>query len=444
MRSTKLSSAVAAAATLLAIAPTAAGATQKLPAPRGHTSLAGCRVSISADPHTVTSGEAVLISGKLFCPPRFSVANQTVLVYEHIAGVPGFKVVGTPTTGADGSYTLTPPVVVTDSTFYSRVEGARSPDRMVKVRPLVTFATSPPLPEGSQLFTGPAHKVTFVGTVNPINAGAEVWLQRESGGSSEEWLTIQTHEFVKADGTFTLVHRFIVPGDANLRAIVRPRGKFGVRGVSNMLSYEISQTQNPDLTLEPKTNPVTVKQPIVLKGTLKAGTIGQKVVLMGRTYNTKFAQVNETTTAAGGSYEFTIPSAVQNTYFRTISGAVKSAVLFEGVKWAVTGTATAGKVTSGSPVTFSGTVAPERAGHTVYLERQTPNSNGFHVVDIGFVTPGATYSITYNVIGSGKQLYRIKVPGDPLNQGASTAPFEMEVAPSLSTTKPPIQPILPR
>jgi hypothetical protein len=411
MRSTKLSSAVAAAATLLAIAPTAAGATQKLPAPRGHTSLAGCRVSISADPHTVTSGEAVLISGKLFCPPRFSVANQTVLVYEHIAGVPGFKVVGTPTTGADGSYTLTPPVVVTDSTFYSRVEGARSPDRMVKVRPLVTFATSPPLPEGSQLFTGPAHKVTFVGTVNPINAGAEVWLQRESGGSS---------------------------------AIVRPRGKFGVRGVSNMLSYEISQTQNPDLTLEPKTNPVTVKQPIVLKGTLKAGTIGQKVVLMGRTYNTKFAQVNETTTAAGGSYEFTIPSAVQNTYFRTISGAVKSAVLFEGVKWAVTGTATAGKVTSGSPVTFSGTVAPERAGHTVYLERQTPNSNGFHVVDIGFVTPGATYSITYNVIGSGKQLYRIKVPGDPLNQGASTAPFEMEVAPSLSTTKPPIQPILPR
>ncbi len=447
MRPIKLSSALVAAAALLATAPTGAVAAHgpKLPKHKGHASPVGCRVSLSADPHVVTSGEAVLLSGALACPGGSGVNSQAVTVYERIAGVPGgFKIIGTATTGPTGTYTFTPPVVVTDSTFFTRVAGARSANRTARVAPQVTLATSPALPEGTQLLTGPGHKVKFTGAVNPADAGAEVLLQREAGGSSEEWGTIQEHVFVQLDGTYTFLHRFVVPGDANLRTVVRPHGKFDTRGVSNTLTYEISQTQNPNLTLEPSADPVTYGSTLKLKGVLKAGA-GQKVTLMARTFGTSLSKVAETTTGTGGAYEFVIPSAVQNTYYKATSGTVNSALLFEGVKWVISGaSATATKATSGTPVTFSGNVSPkERVGHTVYLERQDSGSTAFHVVDLGFVQTGGTFSITYDVIGSGKQVYRIKVPGDPINQAASTTPFEIEVTPALSIVKPLTQPSLP-
>jgi len=442
MRSTKLSSAMAAAATLLVLAPAAAVAAHAHPGVKAvkHVSAAGCRVSLAADPHVVATGEAVLVSGALSCPGG-NVSAQTVTIYERIAGVPGFKVVGTATTATGGSYTFTPNPVLTDSTFYARSLGARSANRTVKVAPLVSL--TPPAPEGSTLLTGFANRVTFKGTVSPSDTGAEVLLERENSSTIEEWALIQAHAYVKPDGTFTLVHKFGVPGDANLRVVVRPHGKFDQRGVSDVLNYVISQAQNPNLTLEPKTDPVAYGAPLVLKGTLKSGAVGQKVDILGHTFGTPFAKVGETTTGPGGTWELTIPTAIQNTHYKAISGAVNSAVVFEGVKWVLTGGPSLTKVSSGTPVTFSGTTAPSnRTGHTVYLERHDLFGTGYHVVDIGFVAAGGTYSIVHDVIGSGKELYRLKVPGDPINEGASTAPIEVEVTPA-TVAAPQVQPTLP-
>jgi hypothetical protein len=452
MRSTKLSSAIVAAAALLAIAPTGAFAAPKLPQHKGHVS-AGCRLSESADPHVVTSNTSVLITGVLNCPGG-GTSGQTVTVFERIAGVPGgFKNIGTTTTVAGGAYSFTPPAVITDSTFYTRAAGARSANHTVKVEPLVTVGpammapTNAPLPEGSQLFTGPAHKVTFKGSVNPLDQGAEVLLQRETGGATEEWGTIQQHNFVKADGSFEIVHKFVVPGDANLRAIVRPHGKFDARGVSNTLSYEISQTQNPNLTLEPSADPVNFGAPLTLHGVVKAGS-GQKVILMARSFGSPSTKIGETTTGAGGAYEFKIASEEKNTSYRALSGTIGSAILFEGVKWVIdSATASATKVTSGQEVTFSGTVSPDRVGHFVYLERRNPAGNGYHVVDLGTVSFSSatigTFTIKYPVIGNGTQTYRIHIAGDPINQATSSTPFVLEVTPALVLVKPPIQPVLP-
>ena len=114
-----------------------------------------------------------------------------------------------------------------------------------------------PKPEGSQLFTGAANKVTFTGSVSPtLDKGAEVFLQRESGTSVEEWGTIQRRVLVQADGSFSITHTFGSPGDANLRIVVRPHDKFSARGVSDAMNYVISQTQNPNFTLEPKIDPL--------------------------------------------------------------------------------------------------------------------------------------------------------------------------------------------
>jgi hypothetical protein len=437
MRSTKLGSAVAAAASVLALAP--AGAL----AAHGHHSVkpikpGACRLSLSADPHVVTSGESVLVSGALNCLGG-GTSGQTVTIYERMAGVPGFKVAGTATTAADGSYTFTPAAIVTDSVFYARALGRRSVNRIVKVAPQVTLI--PPAPEGSTLLTGLAHRVTFKGSVNPADAGAEVVLQREASTSSEEWGPIQGNVFVKLDGTFSITHSFAVPGDANLRVVVRPHGKFDQRGISDMVNYVISQAQNANLTLEPKIDPIPFGQPLLLKGVLKAGA-GQKVAILGHTFGTPFVKVGEVTTGAGGAWELTIPSATQNTLYKATSGSISSASVFEGVRWVVTAAASATKVTSGTPVTFSGTAAPIRVGHTVYLERANLFGGGYHIVDIGFVTAGGTYSITHDVIGNGKEVYRIKIPGDPLNQGSASAPIEMEVAPA-ALAVPQVQPTLP-
>ena len=417
-------------------------------------------MSIAATPHRVTSGESVEVSGVVRCPGGES-SGQTVTVYENIAGVPGsFKVLGTATSGAGGLYTLSPaPVLVTDTTFYAAVTGSHSGRKTVKVAPVVTSGTSPALAEGAQLFTGRAHEVTFTGTVNPTeDVGAEVVLQRESATSTEEWGPIQLHNYVQPGGTYTIVHRFLVPGDANLRVIVRPHGKFDTRGVSSTMTYEVSQAQNPNLTLEPSSDPAVYGQTVTLKGIVKAGA-GQKVALAARVFGKPgFSPAGEATSGPGGVYEFTVPNLKQSTYYKVSSGAVHSAVLFEGVRWSVGAPAvtfattgvTAASVPSGEIATFSGTVSPGRGGHFVYLERQdTTPGGGWHVVDLGVVTASSeatgTYTIAYPVIGRGKQVYRIKVPGDPINQGAASTPVELTVNPPMAPVlRPTLQPTLPR
>jgi hypothetical protein len=448
MRSTKLTTAIAAAGVLLALAPAGAAArTPKLPTAHNHRSAPGCRVKISVDPHVVTTGDSVLVSGRLVCRGGTIVSGQTVSIYERIAGVPGTKVVGTPTTLPDGSYTFTPAPLVTNSDFYAVALGAQSADKVVKVAPQVTVKL--PQPEGSQLFTGFAHRVTFTGSVSPaLDEGAEVLLQRESGTSVEEWGTIQRRVLVQADGTFSITHTFGSPGDANLRVVIRPHGKFGARGVSDAMNYVISQNQNPNLTLEPKSNPIAYGQSLNLKGVVK-GAPGQKVVLMGHTFQGAFAKIAETTTDGGGAYEITLPSVTQSTHYQAVSGAIHSAIVFEGVKWTVltAGAFTAPsvpatKVASGTLVTFAGTLAPAtREGHAVYLERRNANG-GYRIVDLGVVGKGGTFSIPFDVIGKGKQVYRIKVPGDPINQGNSSSPIELEVTPAV-VAAPQVQPTLP-
>ena len=314
--------------------------------------------------------------------------------------------------------------------------GARSPSRQVRVAPTLTLAGPP---EGTVLKTGPANAVTFTGTVSPSDTGAEVVLQREASTSTEEWRTIQNGAHVKPDGTYTMLHRFGVPGDANLRAVVRKFGRFDVRGISNTLSYAISQAQNPNLTILSSADPVNFGSPVTISGVVK-GAVNQKVTLLGRAFGSPFAKVGETTTDGSGKYAFTIPSEVSNTLYRVTNGTISSAVLFEGVKWVLTAGASATTVPSGTSVTFSGTAAPVRTGHFVYLERQNVFGGGYHVVDLSTVTSAGTYSITHFVTGTGKEVYRIKIPGDPINQASSSAPITLEVTPPLASILKPVPP----
>ena len=64
--------------------------------------------------------------------------------------------------------------------------------------------------------------------------------------------------------------------------------------------------------------------------------------------------------------------------------------------------------------------------------------------DITTVTAASTYSITHFVFGSAKQVFRVKVPGDPANQAVSSATFPIEVTPApAGTLRPKPQAVLP-
>ncbi|HYM44740.1 MAG TPA: hypothetical protein VES65_01080 [Solirubrobacteraceae bacterium] len=433
MRTSKLAPAAAAAA-LLVLAP--AGASAR-PAGHKHPSPGGkCRISLIAEPHTITSGESVEVFGQLLCA-HSSTEGQTVTVYEHSAGSPGFQVIGTPTTGAGGVYSLVPAAITTDSFFYARALGARSGTKAVRVAPVVTLSGPP---EGTQLHTGFLNRVTFSGTVNPANPGAEVVLQRENATSSEEWHQIQ-RGFAHG-GVYSLTHTFVVPGDANLRVLVRRHGVFTVRGISNTLSYEISQTQNPNLTIHSSADPVGYGSPITISGVL-AGGAGKTVTLRAHPRGKAFATIATTTAGPGGEYKF-VETPLQSTAYQATGGGLHSAVLFEGVKYLLTAGVSGKTVQSGQSVTFAGTVTPGNVGKVVYLERENAFGGGYHVVDAALVASGGTYSIPHFVFGVGKEVFRVKVPGDPSNQARSSAPFAIEVTPAPpGSLKPVAQPKQP-
>jgi hypothetical protein len=400
--------------------------------PRRSSSPVGCKLNLIAEPRTVTGGETPQLFGRLHCPATTAEAGQTVTLYGHSAGEAN-KAIGTTTTDSGGYYTMVAPAPQTDTVYFATALGATSPTKTVKVSPAVTIHGPN---ESATLLTGFPSRATFSGTVSPVDAGAEVVLQREQAVANEEWHRIQ-RGVVGPHGEYTFVHVFVIPGDANIRVVVRPHRRFSAFGASTPLSYVISQRQNPRLTLlatgsGASSDPILYAQTVTLHGVL-AGGGGQTMTLLARPEKGQFTAVATTKAGPGGQYSFA-QAPQQNTAYKVLGGGRHSAVLFEGVKYTLTAGVSAGTVQAGQTLTFSGTVTPFREGHAVYLERQNANGGGFHVVDLGTLTPGpgisGSYSITHVFFGMGKQVLRIKVPGDPLNEGVASAPFTIEVTPS--------------
>jgi hypothetical protein len=431
MRSIKLVPALAAMATLLVLAP--AGASAAKHQAKGNSA---CRISAFAAPRFIQSGESASVFGQLRCPAGTSVSGQAVTVLQRSAGAPGLSTAGTPTTDANGNYALTTPALLTNSVFYATSGSAHSPHRAVKVAPKVTLSGPP---DGSQLFTGagpfrrakglPSNTVTFKGNVSPANGGALVALQRENTVGIEEWHRIGRLSHVAQDGTYSITHTFGAPGDANIRVVVRP-SKANAAAASEALSYEISQAQNPALTIQSSANPIFYGQPVTISGTIASGA-GTPLTLLARTRTQKtFLPIATTASTAGGAYTFPVQTPVQSTSYEVTGAGKTSTHLFEGVKYGLTAAVSAKTVQAGQPVTLSGTVTPGHVGHAVYLQAQYPSGVNFHVIQVGMVTAGSTYSISYVPYVAGAKKLRIKVPGDPENQGVASSLFEVGVSPA--------------
>jgi hypothetical protein len=446
MRLRKLGPALIAATSLLALAPVAASA-HKHPSPLGR-----CRINIeSIAPRLITAGESTEISGRLACRRHANTSGQAVTLYAHAAGTAGYVPVGSTTTETNGSYKFSTAAESTNTSFYVRSHGAQSGRRRLRVAALVTL-TGPA--EGTQIETGVAHRQTFSGTVNPTDAGARVILQRENAVTGDEWHRIGFGS-VDASGNYTITHTFRVPGDASIRVLVRSDG-LNIPSPSNELEYDISQAQNPSLEISSSADPITYGQPVTISGVLAGATTSQPVTLEARTvHQLGFAPIAEVSTGAGGSYSFPAQMPVNSTLYRVIAAdpscyapgpalrackALKSAVLYEGVKDVLTAEVSPSTVQAGQALTFSGTVAPDHSGHVIYLERQNAAGTGFHVVQISYVLPDSTYSIVHQVYVPGTKVFRIDIPGGPDNGRAVSQLFTIVVTPAPASALSPESP----
>ena len=424
MRSIKLVPGIAAAAAML-LALTPAGALA-----HKHSSPSGrCEVNINVAPRQITAGDSVVVFGRLRCQGRAqSAADRTVTLLERTSATGGFGAVQTTSTDNRGFYELTLAGVQNNSTLFVRAHGAASGRRTVNAAAEVTLSGPP---EGTQLLTGSANQVTFAGTVSPADAGAQVLLQRQNAVTGNEWHRIDFGQ-VSATGTFSITHTFVVPGDANLRVLVRSRRR-NIPSPSNVLTYEISQAQNPGFTIKASVDPISDGQSVVISGTV-AGAGKMPVTLLEHTARQhRFGPVSEVTSDAGGDYTFPAQSPINSTFYEVRSAGKTSAVLYEGVKDVLTDAAVSqSTIQAGGSLRFTGTVSPEHAGHVIYLERQNASGGGFHVVEVSSVLSGSTYSIAHTVYDAGSKVFRVKIPGGPENEGAASTPFTVEVTPAPS------------
>jgi hypothetical protein len=461
MRSLKLTAAFIAAAVALALTGAAASAAPRhanLPGGGGLPNHAhGCRLSLEFKLRFITVGEPADAVGQLFCGAGAKVGSQTVTIYERPATSSTFTTAATGTTEENGAYAIPIANVDTDSVFYAVADGVRSGERGERVIALVKL-NGPP--EGV-LFTIPPHPghrhpvaAVFTGEVSPADKGAIVTLQRQNALKGDEWHRIGPRGVVNEEGKFTIEHNFVVPGPANIRVIVRDP-KVNVTSPSNILTYEITQAQNPHLTIESLADPISYGQSTTIHGAAEKLAPGTPLKLMARTIHTLgFTPVAEARVEMDGKYTFASQAPLASTFYKVLGGDESSALLYEGVKYLLTAGVLPGTtVEEGKPLVFSGTVKPGVAGHKIYLERENAAHTGFHVIATGEVIapepptkPEFTYSIEYRFYLPGTTTVRVKIPGDQQNGSTVSEPFTIQVNAAPASTlvsAPPDIPTLP-
>jgi hypothetical protein len=145
--------------------------------------------------------------------------------------------------------------------------------------------------------------------------------------------------------------------------------------------------------------------------------------------------LNSTTTGADGSYSFTVQTTTNELY--KVATATKpirrTAVLFQGVQDVVKMTASSSTSTVGGHITFSGDVAPDQAGHFIYLEK-LGKDNDWHVVEVRFVKMNSTFEFGWTFGTSGQKEFRARITGGPPNVGGASQPIPIAVSlPPLNT-----------
>ena len=373
--------------------------------------------TINAAPNPTTTGDPLVIFGR-------ASAGARVVLWHRVNPAHRYTPVQRTTATATGLYQFARKsgVVTTNRNWFVVVGQRRSRVVHQRVFALATING----PASTNLVTG--MPFGFSGQVSPAHTGQRVLLQRQNSQTGRGWYTIHRGR-IGADGAYTIVHRFTVAGDANIRVLF-PGDRRNIASPSDTLSYQISQKQNPAVTIASSANPIDEGQSATISGQVAGVSTPRPVTLLARTARqARFMPVATAMTDAAGAYSFT-PTPVVNTFYKVQAKPKHSAVLYEGVRDVVTAAVDQTNVVAGATLTFTGSVAPDKTGHVIYLQRHNANGNGWHTIEQGTVQPGSTFALTHRVTVAGQKQFRVLIPGGPINQRGVSQTFTVTVAPN--------------
>ncbi len=384
-------------------------------------------VSIAAIPNAMDAGDPVVIVGHLAGSPN---ANQKVILFHHLPGQRGFSFVQSVSTDSHGNYVITrkPGVVETNRAWFVRSDGAQSRTVHERVHALVTLTASAAQVDSNQ-------PVVFTGHVTPNHRGERVFLQRQVGQSGDDWRTIDSGR-LGADSNYRIVHRFRVPdGDGRtLRTVIRRDGR-NLAGVSSSVDVTVAQRQNPNFTLNASADPISDGQSVTLSGVLAApNNANQTVTLYGHENGSPYAAIASVMTDATGHYSFTQAPAHTTVYQARTAGGRKTAQVFEAVRDVITGVSVdPSNPTVGQVVSIKGTVAPDKAGHFIELQKLGRDGD-YHAIEAVRVGGASHFEFLVRFSAPGTKKLRVHINGGPRNWGANSDPISLSVSPAPAPT----------
>ncbi len=388
-------------------------------------------VTIHATPSHIIAGDPVLIYGRF---EGRDPADRAITLYHRISEHGPFTVIGHTRTNSAGKYEFTrvQDVVNTNRSWY--VTGpARSHSKTIHERVAAEVTLS------SSALTGTTrHPLTFSGEVTPGHKGSRVELQVQRGVDNV-WTTVASGR-VGAGSRYSITHRWRTAGERNVRVYFAGDVR-NTPAASDPAAVVINQRQAPYFSITTTSPLLTNGETSVISGVLDQPNTatpepGTAVGLYARSpHGGPFTLVQTTTTASTGGYAFTVGGSTNELYqARTLAAPVRmSAVVFQGVQDAVSLSSSAATSTVDGMVTLSGSIAPDKAGHVVYLERLGRDGH-WQIAATTTVTSSSTFSFNWTFGAAGTKQFRARVLGGPDNVGGASAPVTITVSqPPLST-----------
>lgn len=381
-------------------------------------------LTIHNSPRSIVAGEPVLIYGRLL---GRGAANQRIVLWHRINPRHRFTIIGRTHTNRAGRYEFTRQNGIVESNRSWYVTGpALSHSKTVHERVSAEVTLHP---SSTQATT--RHPITLTGQVSPRHAGEAIEIQAQRGNSTR-WHTIKTGK-LSASSTYSIPFAWRFPGQRNVRAVFTGDRR-NTRGVSSVSTVIVEQTEVPGFTIGSSDPVVPNQTPATISGKLlqASGTApepGVSVALYAATPGThNWSETQTTTTAADGSYSFTVQGSTNELYQArtTFAPARHSAVVYQGVQDVVSITPSTTSAVVGRRVTFSGNVAPGKPGDAVYLERLGRDGN-WHIVKSSRLDRASDYSIGWTFGTPGDKQVRVQVLGDPQNVTGASAPVPITV-----------------
>ncbi|HEY4279031.1 MAG TPA: hypothetical protein VGM91_12455 [Conexibacter sp.] len=191
---------------------------------------------------------------------------------------------------------------------------------------------------------------------------------------------------------------------------------------------------NRGLTIAAAPNPATTGEPVLVYGHLNGPANSHRRITLwhkipGVTFG--YRVVQRTTTDAAGNWAIQRRPGVVTTnrsWFVTAGSGVHSRTAFERVAPTVTLAEPTSPADTRTPVTLTGSVAPNHTGQAVELQQQTgADGNTWKTIDRGRLRQGSTFSIAHRFRQPGDLTLRILFRADRRSTRGESTPVTLTV-----------------